>query len=45
MVVGSMAVIDAARVAVPVPVSVRVPDGIVRASDSAKIPPPQPTSR
>ena len=37
--------IDAARVAVPVPVSVPVPDGIVRASDSAKMPPPQPTSK
>lgn len=45
MVVGSIAVIDAARVAVPVPVPVSVPDGTVRASDSAKIPPPQPTSK
>lgn len=46
VVVGSMAVMDAARVAVPVPASVPgAADGIVRASDSAKMPPPQPTSK
>lgn len=43
VVVGSMAVIDAARVGVGA--GAEGSSGIVRASDSAKMPPPQPMSR
>jgi hypothetical protein len=42
---GSMAVMDAARVGVGAVALAVASRGIVRASDSAKMPPPQPTSR